>query len=345
MPVVGPPPDSWAVDAQSAGAREVLPGVWRLRLPLPWRENPHVNAFVIDTDDGVMMVDCGPAGDPSCEASLDRAMAETGHSLAAVRVLVATHAHSDHIGLAALVRERSGAELWMHPASDHFGNAVRDPDGVEAARERRARAEGVPAELVAEFRDVREETEGVMAPLRPDRELREGVRLASALGDWEVIETSGHAPSHVCLVQREHGIVILGDLLTRAFMPYFEYGFSPDPIAEYLHSLRRLEQLGGLTVGLPGHGRPLHDLDTLIALHRRGVEDRLAATQAAVGKHGTNGAWEITARVFGERPSGVAGVSHTVEVMAYLRHLRRLGTVVRGEGPDGTFSYALSAAP
>jgi glyoxylase-like metal-dependent hydrolase (beta-lactamase superfamily II) len=337
--VVGPPPRSWSVDAPSAGAREVLPGLWRLRLPLPWAEIPHVNAFVIDIADGVMLVDCGPAGDSSCEESLHRALAQTGHSLADVRLLVGTHTHSDHIGLAAFVREQTGAELWMHAATEHFYNAMRDPEGVQAARERRARAEGVPEDLLGEFRDVREETEGVIAPVDPDRELVDGMRLPSALGDWEVVETPGHSPSHVCLVQRERGLVILGDLLSPVFTPYFDYGYSPDPIAEYLQSLERLETMGGLTLGLPGHGRPLEDVDSLIVLHRRSVEERLAATQAVVDR-GAYGAWEITAQVFGERPSGMGGVSHVGEVMAYLLHLRRQGTVVRNVGPDGTFTYA-----
>jgi glyoxylase-like metal-dependent hydrolase (beta-lactamase superfamily II) len=339
--VVGPPPRSWSVDAPSAGAREVLPGLWRLRLPLPWAEIPHVNAFVIDIADGVMLVDCGPAGDSSCEESLHRALSQTGHSLADVRLLVGTHTHSDHIGLAAFVRAQTGAELWMHAATEHFYNAMRDPEGVEAARERRARAEGVPEDLLGEFRDVREETEGVIAPVDPDRELVDGMRLPSALGDWEVVETPGHSPSHVCLVQREQGLVILGDLLSPVFTPYFDYGHSPDPIAEYLQSLARLQTMGALTLGLPGHGRPLEDVDSLIVLHRRGVEERLAATEAVVGR-GAYGAWEITAQVFGERPSGMGGVSHVGEVMAYLLYLRRRGTVVRTVGRDGTFTYAVS---
>ena len=175
--------------------------------------------------------------------------------------------------------------------------------------------------------------------MEPDRELVDGMRLASALGDWEVVETPGHSPSSVCLVQRERGLVILGDVLSPVFTPYFDYGHSPDPIAEYLESLERLQAIGGLTVGLPGHGRPLEDLDSLIALHRRSVQERLAATEAVVGQ-GAYGAWEITAQVFGGRPSGMGGVSHVGEVMAYLLHLRRLGTVVRNVGPDGTFTYA-----
>jgi glyoxylase-like metal-dependent hydrolase (beta-lactamase superfamily II) len=244
-----------------------------------------------------------------------------------------------------LVRERSGAELWMHRATAHFYDAMRDPIVVAADRERRARAEGVPEDLLADFRDVREETEGVMAPVEPDRELVDGVLMPSLLGDWEVLETPGHAPSHVCLLQREHGVVILGDLLSPVFSPYFDYGFTPDPIAEFVASLERLERIGGLRIGLPGHGRPLENLDSVIALHRQGIEQRLAATEAAV-RAGGAGAFEITEQVFGERPAGMAGVSHMGEVMAYLLHLRRAGRIVRHVATtDGRFTYFPASPP
>jgi glyoxylase-like metal-dependent hydrolase (beta-lactamase superfamily II) len=336
--MVGPPPESWSVDVERAGATEIAPGLWRLRLPLSWPTIPHVNAYAIAGDDGVALVDCGIAGDPTCALALERALALSGHSLGDVRVLIATHTHADHIGLAELVLERSGAELWMHPASSHLYDAVRDPDGVRAARERRARAEGVPAELLAEFSDTREETEGVRSAVEPGRALGDGVSLPAGLSGWTVIETPGHAPSHVALVHGERGIVIAGDVLGPVFSPYFDYGYSSDPISEYLGSLARLELLDGIRLTLPGHGRPLPDLRGAIAAHREGVMDCIAAAERAV-ERGDAGAWEITGRMFSERPSGMEGVAHMTVAMACLRHLRLHGRVVRISASDGAFSY------
>ncbi|MCW3067169.1 MAG: fold metallo-hydrolase, partial [Solirubrobacterales bacterium] len=306
MSLVGPPPGSWAVDADSAGARQVVPGLWRLRLPLPWQYIEHVNAWVVERDDGVMLVDCGSAGDESMLDAFANALRAAGHEVEDVRALVATHTHSDHVGIAPWVLERSGAELWMHPATGHFYDALRDPAGIEAARGRRARAEGVPGPLLPDYRDVREETQGMIGAVDPDRELGDGVRLPSSLGDWEVIETPGHSPSHVCLVQRERGIAILGDLVSPVFAPYFDYGYTPDPVAEYLASLERVEALG-VRLGLPGHGRPLEDVAGAIALHRHGVGDRLAAVELALGAGGIT-AYDLTRRVFGEPASSELGV-------------------------------------
>src|SRR5438309_10695098 len=83
----------------------VLPGLWRLRLPLPWPGVPHGNAWAIAAGSGVVMVDCGmhEAGSmPQLERALDQVRLRLEH----VRLLAVTHAHSDHWGEAGPVPER-----------------------------------------------------------------------------------------------------------------------------------------------------------------------------------------------------------------------------------------------
>ena len=80
----------------------VLPGVWRLRLPLPWPGVPHCNAWAIRAGDGVVLFDCGLHEEGSL-AQLERAMSQAGLRLEDVRLLVCTHAHSNHYGQAASV--------------------------------------------------------------------------------------------------------------------------------------------------------------------------------------------------------------------------------------------------
>ncbi len=339
--MVGPPPESWAVAPDAARTYELAPGLWSLRLPLAWEHISYVNAYVIERDDGIVLVDCGSAGDDSYREALQRAIAEAGFTLQDVRLLVATHTHSDHVGLAAWVLEESGAELWMHPHTAHFYDGTREPERIAAARERRARQEGVPEHLLDLYRDVREETEGVLAPVPPDRPLVGGTLVDSNLGPWQVVETPGHCPSHVCLVQRDRGLIVLGDLVAAAFSPWFDYGYSPDPVAEYLEALDRIGAIDPPALALPGHGRPISDLPAAIELHRRGVADRLAQTQEAIAA-GPAGAFELTPRVFGEPDSGETAVWRMTELVCYLRHLRLAGAVVRDQAADGTFTYRLA---
>ena len=98
--------------AQAARRRElgrgdrVLPGVWRLRLPLPWPGVPHGNAWALAAGDGIVLVDTG-MHQPGSLAHLERALEQVNLRLDHVRLLVCTHAHSDHYGQAAPILERA----------------------------------------------------------------------------------------------------------------------------------------------------------------------------------------------------------------------------------------------
>src|SRR4051794_22477508 len=283
--MAGPPPTDWSVDPATAGAREVFPGIWRLRLPLAWEAIDHVNAYVIEGDE-LTLVDCGTAGHPSCAQALEVALDATGHALEQVRRLVLTHVHSDHMGLAQLVLDRSGAQLWAHPDDAHFYDAILDTERIVAARERRARQEGVPEHRLEPFRTAAEELEGALGPVTPTHHLTDGVTVSG----FEVKETPGHCPSHVCLIQNATGVAIVGDLICPAFVPWLDYGYSADPLAQTFASLDALDALGA-TLALPGHGRPIKDVRATIQDTRDGFAQRLGDPRRALDR-GPAGAYE-----------------------------------------------------
>lgn len=338
--MTGPAPATWEVDPSLASAREIVPGLWRLRLPLSWKGIDHVNAYVIAREDGVILLDCGPGGHPSCLEALNAGVAATGHELADVRVLALTHAHSDHAGMAQTVLAASGSELWAHPSNGHFYDVWRNPGRIAEARGRRARLEGVPESRLAAYADLDEELTGVDGPVAPDQPMRDGVLLASRLGFWEVIETPGHAPSHVALFQREHGLLLAGDTVCVAFVPTMDYGCSPDPYAESIAALDRLAALSPVTLTLPGHGRPIIELATVIAEYREGFAARLDAVRDQLAVRSQSG-YELTERIWGVEDD-IPAVIHLSEVLCLLRHLRLTGEVVRTV--DGTHQYSLQAA-
>jgi len=326
------------VDPERYEARQVVAGVWCLRLPLAWPQVPHVNVWVLAREGGgVLLVDSAMAGTGAWEA-LRGALRRAGGGVRDVHSLAITHAHADHVGLAARIVRESGCEVWIHPGAEPFFAIVRDPGATEAARARRARREGVPERLLAAYASVEEEATGTAGPVEGARALVAGIELPSALGAWQVVETPGHTTSHVCLYQPEHRLLLAGDLLSRQFAPFFDYGWSADPVAEYLASL---DAVSGLDVDLvlPGHGAPLPELGPLIATHRAGVHDRLAAVHHGLAAGATT-AYELTRRIFGRPADVVVGVWQLVEVVAYLGHLRRIGEVERSETDEGRYIYA-----
>src|SRR3954470_16718721 len=132
----------------------VLPGLWRLRLPLPWPGVPHGNAFAIASGSGVVLVDTGLGG-PGAMQQLERALDQAGLRLEHVRLVVCTHAHSDHYGLAGPIVEATGCELWMHPNHEHLTKAAADPERMLERRLEVARQSGVPASALTGYESQR----------------------------------------------------------------------------------------------------------------------------------------------------------------------------------------------
>ena len=303
----------------------VIPGLWRLRLPLPFPGVPHCNAWAISHGDGVVLVDTG-MHEPGSMADLERAFDQVGLSVDDVRLVVCTHAHADHWGQAATICDRTGSEMWMHPNHSHGFVAVTDPDAVLARRLEIGRQSGVPESALARYaQQARGSPSGIARLIEPDRALVAGVSIESNLGVWQVYETSGHAPSHVCLYQADRRLLISGDHVMGRISLYFDYGWTPDPIGEFLGSLDVVDELDA-RLALSGHGKPFLDVHGHIEGNRRLVRDRLEAVLGAL-RDGPRTALEITPAVHGEPLTETNAGWWLPETLCYLQHLSLLGRV------------------
>jgi glyoxylase-like metal-dependent hydrolase (beta-lactamase superfamily II) len=303
----------------------VLPGIWRLRLPLPWEAVPHCNAWALRAGDGIVLVDCG-MHHAGAMRELERALDQAGLRLDDVSLLVCTHAHADHVGQAALVQERAGCELWLHPDHAHGTAVLDDPDAALGSRVEIARQSGVPERAVQRWaEDRRHEGAGIAAPLRPGRALVPGVTVTTDAGEWHVHHTPGHAPSHVCLHLPERRLLISGDHVLGRVALYFDYGWTPDPVGEFLASLDRVEALD-TRLALSGHGRPFTDVPGHIAANRALVASRLDATRAALAE-GPATPFELAARIYGEAFVPAMRAWLLTKALCWLRHLEACDAV------------------
>lgn len=310
----------------------VLPGLFRLRLPLPYPGVPHCNAWAIRAGDGLILVDCGMHQAGSLD-QLEYAMTQVGLELDAVDQLLVTHAHPDHWGQAAPVMARSGAPLWLHPNIEHARQAG-DPDTVIAHRLEIGRQSGVPEKPLRAFLErYRDMPSGVAEIVEPDHELIAGVRLDSDLGPLYVYETPGHAPSHVCLFAPDHRLLISGDHLMGRVSIYFDYGWTPDPVAEFLTSLDTVEALEA-RLCVSGHGRPFTDVEAHIRANRELVAERLRATRAGLVDMPLT-ALELVPAIYGEPLTPVTAAWRLPETLSYLTHLERRGEALREPAGDG----------
>jgi glyoxylase-like metal-dependent hydrolase (beta-lactamase superfamily II) len=279
-----------------------------------------------------VLVDTG-MHEPGSLAQLERALHQVNLRLEHVRQIVVTHAHSDHWGQAAPIRERSGAELWMHPRHQHATRSASDP---QAALERRlevARQSGVSADALRRYAErAKGFPSGIAQVIEPDHELVPGVVIETDLGVWTVHETPGHAPSHVCLFQAQQRLLISGDHLLGRISLYYDYGWSPDPAGEFLRSLELVDGLNA-RLALSGHGRPFVDVHGHVEGNRTLVHERIEAVLAALAGEPRT-AVEITPGVYGEPLTDSNANWFLAQTLCYLTHLELAGQITRESDGD-----------
>jgi glyoxylase-like metal-dependent hydrolase (beta-lactamase superfamily II) len=295
---------------------------------------PHGNVWAVAADGGIVLFDTGIGGKGRMR-QLDMALGQVGFGIEDVRLLVCTHSHTDHYGLAAPIVEAAGCELWMHPAWEHVRLLADDPAAALENRIEVARQSGVPPEALERYRESRsgDSETGIEAIVEPDRDLLPGVEVETDLGTWQVHETPGHAPSHVVLHQPERRLLISGDHLLGRTVLFFDHGHSPDPVGEFLAGLNEVEPLEvGLV--LPGHGRPFRDPAAKIAEARRQVDELTGKVRDSL-REGEKTAFEIVGEIVGAENVNTPVSAWVLQiVLSCLDHLAILGEVEAVEGAD-----------
>ena len=291
---------------------EVVHGIRRLTLPLPTGPR-HVHCYVVDGT----LFDTGLG------------LGEVDWSGFGIERVAITHMHPDHVGGAASAASAAGAAV--HQGAFDYEQCERvwgSPDWPErmAAWFRR---NGVPPPVADELIEQGHAFAPFISYARDPELLREGDEVAG----WSVVELPGHADGHVGFLR--DGVLVAGDHLLAGITPaIWLYPESrPDPLADYLASLRRTIDLQPRVV-LPGHGEPILDAGaraTEILDHHAA---RLAETAAALGPAPKTG-HEVSLALFGAELAPTQRRFAVAETLSHLAHLVAKGGAARQE--DGRF--------
>lgn len=187
---------------------EILPGVHVVEgaqgLPRP---GGAMNISLLVENGSATLVD---AGLPGSAAAILAYLDEIGLAPQAIRRVIITHHHVDHVGGLPEIVAASGAEVWAH---------LGDVAVIEGAEPRAAippeRVEAVLASLPAEQRAAaaaRMKHMNEIAPTGVDVRLAGGEEL-SMLGGVRIVHSPGHTPGHLCLFLPAPSLLIAGDLM------------------------------------------------------------------------------------------------------------------------------------
>lgn len=209
--------------------------------------NDIVAAYLVDTPDGVLLIDAGLPGQWS---DLNQELATMGRTVGDIRAVVLTHGDTDHIGFAERLRRDHGVPIY-----------VGEADAARARGEVTSKPSWGPMKLGAttRFLGYAMRKGGLRAKYLTDVVTVHDGEVLDLPGSPRIIGLPGHSPGSIGVHVPAVDAVFVGDALTTRHVLTGKNGPQPAPFtddpAQALQSLDKLESLE-VTWVLPGHGTP-----------------------------------------------------------------------------------------
>lgn len=323
---------------------EIMPGIYRMEIPIPNSPLKATNAYVIKGEDRNLLVDTGQNTQISLEV-LQADLAELAVDMELTDILI-THMHADHSGLVHAIK-KAGTILYATAPDALSINNFRTDDAPWGRLYDAACRNGFTKEEASmAIKRHPANTAGSNEPLNFTI-VAQGTVLT--VGDYQLscIETPGHTKGHICLYEPSRKILFSGDHILGDISPNItHYWGDGNPLHDFMASLQKINELA-VELVLPGHRRIFTDcgarISELVEHHRQRADEVVA-----ILADGVMTGYQVAARMTWDmvyRSWDEVAVSQkffaTGEALSHLRYVEAQGLIYRDIGDDNTYYWRL----
>jgi glyoxylase-like metal-dependent hydrolase (beta-lactamase superfamily II) len=302
-----------------------------IEIPLPLPHVGSVNTWLL-LGEPLTLVDTGPRDDAAL-STLEDGLRRAGTRLEDIELVLATHHHLDHVGLAATIQRRSGAVVAVLDRGADYARGYADVLEEDRGFAHRLMSHhGVPDQVVADNEPFWEYLRSAWEGFAADVRLADGDRIQAGGRTLRVVARPGHSTTDTLFVDDRDGLAFTGDHLLSTISSNTE--ILPADRADdgrarsrlrYLASLRRTAQMP-LARLLTGHGGVVTEHARLVDERLRD-HDRRCARIVAILKDGPRTAYDIAGDLWSARTVAEQPLLVVWEVVGHLELLLTGGHV------------------
>jgi glyoxylase-like metal-dependent hydrolase (beta-lactamase superfamily II) len=309
---------------------EILPNLFRLKIPLPESPLKYLNSYVIRGSGKSLIIDTG-LNRKECLDAMMAGLRKVGIDLETADIFI-THLHADHFGLVGRLATNTSEIYFSRPEKE----LMESWEGFDAMIAY-AGKNGFPEN---ELRTALNKHPGAKygSDWIPEmRVLDDGDEINVGDYHFECVATPGHTMGHICLYEPDKKILVSGDHILIDITPNIQcWSDSQNPLKHYLASL---DKIAGFQVDLilPGHRRLIKNQNARIEELKRHHAHRLNEVLSILGKKPLNAfqvasrmTWDIKAASWDHFPVAQRWFA-TGEAIAHLRYLEEAGRLVSND--------------
>ncbi|MFC2165089.1 MBL fold metallo-hydrolase [Acidobacteriota bacterium] len=321
---------------------ELMPDLFRIKIPLPESPLKYLNSYIIKGTDRNLIIDTG-LNRKECLETMQNGLRKLEVDLEKCDIFI-THLHADHFGLVSKLASESTQILFSRPDAELMESWEGFGSMIAYASEN-----GFPED---ELRSLLDQHPGAKygSDWIPElKVLDDGDVINVGHYRFQCVATPGHTMGHTCLYEADKKFLVAGDHILIDITPNIQcWSDGENPLKFYLESLDKISKFE-VDLVLPGHRRLIEDhrarIEELKAHHRLRLEEVLTILEMNsldAFQVASRMSWDIKAETWDKFPLAQKWFA-TGEALSHLIYLKEEGKVTqRAENNITVFTKAMS---